>query len=167
MLTRAATARDKSCWAQLCRALWPDCTLADSESDFARIPSQPGRYESFVAAHGNRLMGFLEASLRDSAPQCRSSPVGFFEGWYVQPEYRKSVIGRALVEAVERWAIVSGCTAMASDALLRNKANHRAHHAIGYEEVERLVCFREEPKHPALRKRTSARGPEADQMNDD
>ena len=139
---RRAIRQDMPQWARLRKALWPDCSVADSEQDITKFLSQPERYETFVAADGNRLVGFLEASLRNYAPKCKTSPVGFIEGWYVAPQYRRSGVGRALVEAAERWAAGKGWTEMASDALLENTLSHRAHKAIGYDEVERQVCFR-------------------------
>ncbi|MBI4479368.1 MAG: GNAT family N-acetyltransferase [Acidobacteria bacterium] len=137
--------KDMPQWARLRKRLWPDCSVVNSEQDITKFLAQPERYETFVAADGNRLVGFLEASLRNYAPKCKTSPVGFIEGWYVEPRYRRVGIGRALEEAAERWAIDKGCREMASDALIRNTRSHRAHRAhraLGYEEVERQVCFR-------------------------
>ena len=51
-------------------------------------------------------------------------------------------IGRALVEAAEAHARASGHVEIASDAELENADGINAHLAVGYEEVERVVCFR-------------------------
>ena len=51
-------------------------------------------------------------------------------------------MGAALVEAAEQWAREQGCTEMASDGELDNRAGEAFHKALGYEEVERIVCFR-------------------------
>jgi aminoglycoside 6'-N-acetyltransferase I len=40
------------------------------------------------------------------------------------------------------WARGRGCTEFAADALLDNEVSHAAHRALGFEEVERIVCFR-------------------------
>jgi aminoglycoside 6'-N-acetyltransferase I len=95
----------------------------------------------FVANRGH-LTGFLEASLREDADGCATSPVGYVEGWYVLPNHRLSGVGRALIEAAEDWARVRGCTEMASDALLDNTVSHQAHQRVGYAEVERAVRYR-------------------------
>lgn len=68
-------------------------------------------------------------------------PVGYIEAWYVQPEHRRSGIGRRLVEAAEGWVLSRGCTEMGSDADLGNEISHRAHRALLYTEVTRLVLF--------------------------
>ena len=51
------------------------------------------------------------------------------------------MIGRALVQAAEAWAIAQGCTEMGSDTWLDNEASYRAHLALGYQEAERLIHF--------------------------
>jgi aminoglycoside 6'-N-acetyltransferase I len=158
VLIRRATRKDLPQWAWLRQALWPDCTVADSGNDIAKFLSQPEQYETFVAADGKRLVGFLEASLRSYAPKCKTSPVGFIEGWYVEPKYRRSGVGRAFVDSAERWAIGRGCTEMASDALLENALGHKAHKAIGYEEVERQVCFRKALKQRRAGKKSPRKG---------
>ena len=87
------------------------------------------------------LGGFLEAGTRPYAEGCHTSPVGYIEGWYVDPDLRREGVGRALVEAAEAWARGIGLQEMASDALIDNEVSHQAHLALGYREVERIVCF--------------------------
>lgn len=96
----------------------------------------------FVACEeGRGCVAFLEVWLREYAEGASSSPVGYLEGWYVEPEFRCKGIGRMLVEAGEDWARSAGCTEMASDSELDNVGGIRAHKQLGYEEVERIVCF--------------------------
>ena len=51
-------------------------------------------------------------------------------------------IGRALVEAAEARARALGHDEIASDSELDNLKAIAAHRALGYEEIERVVCFR-------------------------
>jgi aminoglycoside 6'-N-acetyltransferase I len=95
-----------------------------------------------VAEVGGRVVGFLELDFRKYAPGCRSSPVPFIEGWHVEPSFQGRGIGRALIEAAEARARALGYHEIASDSELPNSAGIAAHRAVGYEEVERLVCFR-------------------------
>lgn len=95
-----------------------------------------------LAETDGQVVGFLEASLRDYAEGCETSPVSYLEGWFVAEPYRRRGVGAALVRAAEDWARSQGCTEMASDAELHNLDSHRAHEALGYEEVERVVVFR-------------------------
>ena len=41
----------------------------------------------------------------------------------------------------EEWAINNGFNELASDAELENLSSLAAHKALGFQEVERIVCF--------------------------
>jgi aminoglycoside 6'-N-acetyltransferase I len=99
--------------------------------------------ESAPASEARHPVGFAEASLRAlGANGCETRPVAFLEGLYVSPACRRRGVARALVREVEHWARSLGCTELGSDALLGNDAGHAAHRALGFEEAERVVCFR-------------------------
>jgi aminoglycoside 6'-N-acetyltransferase I len=141
---RAATAGDASQWAALRSALWPHGDpLAVLLAEIPRMLAA-ARLMNFVAVDAaGALIGFAEVSLRhDYVNGADTSPVGFLEGWYVAPAWRKQGVGRALVDAVVQWTRAQGCTEFASDALLDNTLSYRAHLACGFEETERVVYFR-------------------------
>jgi aminoglycoside 6'-N-acetyltransferase I len=142
---RIATAGDIAPWALLRAALWPDASPEELRVEAPGMLADD-RQAVFVCDANDRLLGFLEARLRDHAEGCTSSPVGYLEGWYVIPEARGRGIGRALAFAAEAWARTQGCTEMASDAVLDNVLSHTMHERIGYEETERIVCFRKSLK---------------------
>lgn len=68
--------------------------------------------------------------------------MAYLEGWYVEPDVRRRGIGRALVRAAEDWGRTQGCTEFASDTEIENAASAAAHTALGFEEVDRVRCFR-------------------------
>jgi aminoglycoside 6'-N-acetyltransferase I len=70
-----------------------------------------------------------------------SSPVGFVEGVYVVPAWRRKGVARLLYAAIGDWAKARGCRELASDALIDNEISQRAHHALGFRETERVVYF--------------------------
>ena len=136
--------REHEAWLLLRERLWPEIPKDELQSERALILDDPRRNAVFVARlheSGGGLVGFVEAALRDWAEGCRTRPVGYIEGWYVAPEHRRRGVGRRLIEAAEQWARSRGCTEMGSDAEIANTLSHRAHAALGYEEVERVVSF--------------------------
>jgi aminoglycoside 6'-N-acetyltransferase I len=133
---------DRASWARLRSALWPGA-LSDHEAETRKHFENPATVPVvFVAEADERVVGFLELDRRKYAPGCSSSPVPFIEGWYVEPGLQRQGIGRALVEAAEQWARAAGHHEIASDAELENADGIAAHRALGYHEVERIVCFR-------------------------
>jgi aminoglycoside 6'-N-acetyltransferase I len=132
-------------WAglmQLATALFPQepsGEIAESMRGFLRRADGA----VFVAERPDgTLSGYVQVGERPSADGCWTSPVGYIEEWYVDPDARRAGIGRALLGAAEEWAHGRGLTEMASDALLDNTVSHRAHERAGYEEVERAIRFR-------------------------
>lgn len=94
-----------------------------------------------VAETEEGVIGFVELSIRGYAEGCDTDRIGYLEGWYVAPEWRRRGIGRALVLAAERWAQAQGCREFASDTPLENVASQAAHRALGFIEAERVVCY--------------------------
>ena len=141
MKIRRVRAEDKPEWLRMRLALGSDHTvevfLAETDSMLAD-PMQP----VFVVVRENgKLGGFLEAGMRKYAEGCKTSPVGYIEGWYVDEDLRGQGLGAALVGAAEAWAREQGLTDMASDTWLDNEGSIRAHVKLGYDEVERAVHF--------------------------
>jgi len=142
MKIREITENDRLEWVRLRDALWPG-SLWDHDVETRRyFETRADRPIVFVADAGGHLAGFLELDFRKYAPGCASSPVPFIEGWYVEPAMRGHGVGRALINAAEAFARASGHREIASDAELENADGIAAHGSVGYEEVERTVCFR-------------------------
>jgi len=147
MLIRALVGADRAEWLRMRCALWP----GSGDDGHGRemdgfLVSGVGPAAVFVAdreAEGN-LGGFLEMGLRSYAEGCRSSPVPYIEGWYVDPDLRRRGVGEALVEAAEAWARERGYTEIASDTAPDNEVSLSAHERLGFAETDRMVCFRKE-----------------------
>ena len=86
--------------------------------------------------------------MRDYAEGCSGSRIGYIEGWYVEPELRRQGLGGQLVQAAEHWARELGLAEMASDCEIDNAVSFRAHTALGYQEVGRIICFRKALNQP-------------------
>jgi aminoglycoside 6'-N-acetyltransferase I len=119
-------------------ALWPDQTDNDMNDWLGRSDAV-----TFVAVRADGgLCGFIEAGTRSYAEGCRSSPVPYVEGWYVDADVRRSGVGTALFRAVETWAREQGYAELASDADVANPISQQAHARLGFEEVDRAVHYR-------------------------
>jgi aminoglycoside 6'-N-acetyltransferase I len=134
---------DQPGWLEFRMALWPDAGADDHRGYMAISLAQPERFLQLMMYDGNRQpIGFIEGSIRgDYVNGTETSPVGFVEGVYVAPAWRRKGVARALYEAIGDWAQARGCRELASDALLDNEASQRAHRALGFEETERVVYF--------------------------
>jgi aminoglycoside 6'-N-acetyltransferase I len=131
-------------WLRMRQSLWPDETLNDHQAEIEEMRRDP-TCQVFVAERAaGGLCGFLEMGQRKYAEGCDTSPVGYIEGWYVDPDMQRKGVGKMLVQAAEDRARQLGLLEMASDCLIDNTTSLAAHLALGYEEVERLITFRKE-----------------------
>lgn len=117
----------------------PAAELVPSMREFLE---QPDVTLLLVERADGSVAGFVEAGTRRYADGCDTSPVGYVEAWYVEPDVRRQGYGTALLEAAERWARGRGYVEMASDAQLHNTVSQSAHRHAGYAEVDRIVQFR-------------------------
>jgi aminoglycoside 6'-N-acetyltransferase I len=127
--------------------LWPEGPLAEHREDAALIlagaPPSTLPLVVFVAEARGVVVGFIEVGLRSHADGCDTRrPVGFIEGWYVEPSRRGSGVGRALMRAAEEWTRSQGCRELASDTWIDHESSQRAHEALGFEVVDRCVNFK-------------------------
>lgn len=145
---RRAVSRDLHAIAEMCHLLWPDAAAEEHAREIG--PLLGGATVSllpavvFVAEESeSELVGFAQVGLRSHADGCDvSHAVGFLEGWYVRPEFRRRGIGARLVQAGEDWAREQGCLEMASDTWLDATDSQQAHEALGYREAGRCVNYK-------------------------
>jgi aminoglycoside 6'-N-acetyltransferase I len=143
LIIRAARPSDAAELVRLSNALFP----GDAEEEAKAIAQYfEGALDPAVMLVAERmperLAGYLQAGTRPYAEGCESSPVAYIEAWYVDEDMRRTGVGRALFAAAEDWGRGLGLTEIASDTLIDNEISIAAHRALGYEEVERIVCFR-------------------------
>jgi aminoglycoside 6'-N-acetyltransferase I len=144
---RLGASTDLEVVSRLFFALWPDGLLAEHQEEARAIlagsPPSTMPLVVLVAVADRTVVGFIEVGLRSHADGCDTrQPVGFVEGWYVEPEHRAVGIGRALMEAAEDWARSQGCHELASDTWIDHESSQRAHEALGFEVVDRCVNFK-------------------------
>lgn len=148
LVVRRAELQDISELAEMCHCLWPEARAEEHANEFAlQIAGKaPGPLPTAILvaqqAQG-RIIGFIEVGLRSHADGCNPAhAVGYLEGWYVAPEYRRRRVGTELVRAAEQWARDQGCVEMASDTWLDALSSQHAHAALGFEIVDRCIHYR-------------------------
>src|SRR5919108_4137249 len=126
MQVRPATREDAAAWLEMRVALWPEGDAsehrAEIEQFFAGKIAEPLAVLIAIDPAGRHL-GFAELSIRNYAEGCTTDRVAYLEGWYVVPQARRRGVGRALVQAAERWGRAQGCTEFGSDALIDNEVS--------------------------------------------
>lgn len=143
---RAIQRGDRDEWSRMRARLYPDPDPREID-DWFEAADKGGTHlvgvAVFVADRGDgSLAGFVEIGSRTYAEGCESTPVAYLEGGYVDPDVRRTGLGARLVHAAETWAITNGFCEMASDTELTNVISLQVHLALGYQEVERQICFR-------------------------
>jgi aminoglycoside 6'-N-acetyltransferase I len=148
VVVRYAERKDIQHVAEMCHCLWPDASVEEHARDLMSLlnAKAPGALPTAVLlAHQprGRPFGFVEVGLRSHADGCETThPVGYIEGWYVAPEFRRQKIGSRLIAAAENWARSQGCVEMASDTWLDDLESQFAHGSLGFELVDRCVHYR-------------------------
>src|SRR5688572_14576844 len=137
----------RDAWLRMRCELWPEASTDEHRLEIDRYFAGERRHlQTVLFAHdGNgRPLGFAELNIRPYAEGCSTDRVAFLEGWYVTAEERGRGVGAGLVAEAERWARERGCTEFASDVVAGNTASAAAHRALGFEEVETIICFRKD-----------------------
>ncbi len=127
--------------AALAKKLWPNSADESLKEDVrACIDSDNGAV--FLLFDGENPEGFAMCSLRhDYVAGASSSPVGYLEGIYVEPQARRKGAAKRLLECCENWALERGCAELGSDAELHNTVSQSFHQSVGFDEEERVVCY--------------------------
>jgi aminoglycoside 6'-N-acetyltransferase I len=127
-------------WLVMAMDLWPygKDELKKLFYDILLSPAQ----KSFIVQEKNHPIAFINLSLRnDYVEGSETSPVGYIEGIYVRPEFRKKGIAKKLIALAEKWTLEQGCTELGSDTELRNIESQKFHKRTGFTKSETIVHF--------------------------
>lgn len=90
----------------------------------------------------NEIIGFAHFSKRnDYVEGTSSNPVLYLEGIYINEVYRNKGYAKKIVQEGIKWGKANGCKEFASDCEEENTQSIEFHKKIGFEEVNRVVCF--------------------------
>ena len=124
--------------------MWMDHDLEDLTEEFRQLVTND-EVVCFIKYVDGKPIGFSQCQLRhDYVEGTESSPVGYLEGTFVSEGYRKKGYAAELHSECEKWAKEKGCTEFASDCELDNIDSFRFHMALGFEEANRIICFRKD-----------------------
>ena len=130
--------------ADLAIQMWADNDREDLESEFRELAIND-EAACFIKYVDDKPIAFAQCGLRhDYVEGTDRSPVGYLEGIFVSNGYRKQGYAAELLSECERWAKEKGCSEFASDCELDNIDSFRFHLASGFEEANRIICFRKD-----------------------
>ncbi|MBR5410574.1 MAG: GNAT family N-acetyltransferase [Clostridia bacterium] len=141
-MIKRAKPEDAGVLAALAIRMWTDNDINSLEEEFREL-AQSDEAACFIKYVDENPVAFAQCQLRhDYVEGTDSSPVGYLEGVFVSEEYRGKGYAFELLAACENWAREKGCTEFASDCELDNADSFRFHLATGFEEANRIICFK-------------------------
>lgn len=141
MVIRKATKQETKVAAKLANHMWGSATIEERALEFEEYLNSGGAI--FLAFHNDNAIGFAQCGLRhDYVEGTESSPVGYLEGIFVVEEERKKGVAKELLNACQDYAKQRGCIEFASDCELDNEESLKFHMKMGFEEANRIICFK-------------------------
>ncbi len=135
---RNAEIRDVSACCILLEQLWPGTAKGNAQRNpmpvlFAHLLSAPTSYVVLVADQGDRVVGYLDASLRETL--CHGGLTMTIEDLVVDQVYRRQHIGQNLVRAAEIIGRTRDCYAIELSSDFQREESHRFWKALGYKRL--------------------------------
>lgn len=143
---RKATAADRDDVVRLCMDLLRSQAAIDARytpaddaqirwrNDYGEWLNRPSR-RLFVADDGDGIHGFVTAERWTSLPVYRASSEIYVGELYVEPRYRRSGVGRSLLQAVREWAEEIGADGIRAGQLASNEEAAAFWGALGGEAI--------------------------------
>jgi aminoglycoside 6'-N-acetyltransferase I len=143
-MIKRANAEDTEILAALAIQMWTGHNLEDLAEEFRKLVMNEEAV-CFIKYEDEKPIGFAQCQLRyDYVEGTESSPVGYLEGILIVDRYRKKGYAAELLAECEKWAKEKGCSEFASDCELVNEESLKFHMALGFEEANRIICFRKD-----------------------
>jgi len=140
-MIKEANLTDLNVLIELARKIWLDSTVKELNKLFTEV-IRSNKEAIFVVLEVDEIIGFAYFSIRHNYVEgTNSTPVGYLEGIYIMPRFRKLGFGRMLIDKGIDWAREKGCQQMGSDCELDNNNSIVFHKKSGFKEVNRIVCF--------------------------
>ena len=122
--------------------LWPESSSDELNDTFQETFDQNTEITLVGQSGTGELTGFAILSIRsDYVEGANGSPVGYLEGIFVYPGYRKQEVGRHLLSLGEQWCKDQGCTQIGSDTSITNTDSTEFHKSVGFRVAGVNTCF--------------------------
>ena len=143
-MIKRAKVEDAEILAALAIQMWTEHDSEDMAEEFRELVMNEEAV-CFIKYEDEKPIGFAQCQLRyDYVEGTESSPVGYLEGILIVDRYRRKGYAAELLAECEKWAKEKGCTEFASDCELANEESLKFHMALGFEEANRIICFRKD-----------------------
>ena len=143
-MIKKATKNDSFVLANLAVKMWSNHSVDELKKGFSDCLNNENT-DCFIKYSDDIAIGFAQCGLRfDYVEGTKSSPVGYLEGVFVEENFRNKGYAKELLNACENWAKEKGCSEFASDCELDNNTSLKFHLSMGFEEANRIICFRKE-----------------------
>ena len=137
-----ANSKDSRVLAEMAVQMWSSHTVDELEAGFVEALNNE-TVAIFIKSSDDSPVGFAQCGLRtDYVEGTNTSPVGYLEGIFVKADYRNRGYAKELLVACEKWAKNMGCSEFASDCELENIGSLKFHLTMGFDEANRIICFK-------------------------
>ena len=141
-MIRKANEEDADILMRLAIQMWEDHDPEELTNEFRNLLEKDDAV-LFLKYVDDKPIAFAQCQLRyDYVEGTESSPVGYLEGIFVSKEYRLHGFAADLLAECEKWTKEKGCIEFASDCELDNEDSLKFHMSLGFEETNRIICFR-------------------------
>ena len=89
----------------------------------------------FVAAAGDRTVGFISGELRQGSPTFLPRTWASVDDVFVEPDYRNRGMGRALLQSVSDWAQERGADGISLQVAAANARGRKFYEDLGFREI--------------------------------
>lgn len=141
-MIREMTISDAPALAAMALKIWDSDDYDELKHEFIDMCDNT-ETTCFIKFIDDKAIGFANVCLRhDYVEGCETSPVAYLEAIYVDEEHRHLGYANELVKRCEDWGREQGAKEFASDCILTNTDSYKFHIAIGFTEVNRIICFK-------------------------
>ncbi|MDR7870695.1 MAG: GNAT family N-acetyltransferase [Tissierellaceae bacterium] len=127
---------------ELALALWSNNEKQDLiKSDLIYIIGHLSN-RVLLAKSDEDYIGFIHMSIRNGFVEgADTSPVGYVEGIYVKPDFRRKGVAKELYHAGLEWLRSKKCTQIGADIGIDSNMCPDFYLDIGFKEANRIICY--------------------------